>query len=90
MVARRWLILTTHSSGLTTHETSPGPRPTRVRWRIVSLLLGFSIVSYVLRVNITIAGESIMHEFHLTPMQLGWVFSAFLFSYTALGWRKQS
>ena len=31
-----------------------------------------------------------MHEFHLTPMQLGWVFSAFLFSYTALGWRKQS
>jgi len=90
MVARRWLILTTHSSGLTTDETSPGPRPTRVRWRIVSLLLGFSIVSYVLRVNITIAGESIMHEFHLTPMQLGWVFSAFLFSYTALRWRKQS
>lgn len=75
--------MTTHSSGLTTDETSPGPRPTRVRWRIVSLLLGFSIVSYVLRVNVTIAGEPIMHEFHLTPVQLGWVFSAFLFSYTA-------
>jgi len=75
--------LTTHNSGLTTDETSPGPRPTRVRWRIVSLLLGFSIVSYVLRVNVTIAGEPIMHEFHLTPVQLGWVFSAFLFSYTA-------
>jgi ACS family glucarate transporter-like MFS transporter len=54
-----------------------------VRWRIVGLLLGFSIVSYVLRVNITIAGEPIMHECHLTPVQLGWVFSAFLFSYTA-------
>jgi MFS transporter, ACS family, glucarate transporter len=72
-----------HSSGLTADKSSPGSRPSRVRWRIVSLLLGFSIVSYVLRVNITIAGEPIMHEFHLTPVQLGWVFSAFLFSYTA-------
>ena len=75
--------MTTYSSGLTADETSRGSRSTRVRWRIVSLLLGFSIVSYVLRVNITVAGEPIMHEFHLTPVQLGWVFSAFLFSYTA-------
>jgi len=72
-----------HSFGLASDEGSAGLRPTRVRWRIVGLLLGFSIVSYVLRVNITIAGEPIMHEFHLTPVQLGWVFSAFLFSYTA-------
>lgn len=76
--------MTTLSSGLAARATSAGSRPTRVRWRIVSYLLGFSIVSYVLRVNITIAGEPIMHEFHLTPVQLGWVFSAFLFSYTAL------
>lgn len=65
-------------------ESSSSSRSTRVRWRIVALLLSFSIVSYVLRVNITIAGEPIMHEFHLTAVQLGWVFSAFLFSYTAL------
>jgi ACS family glucarate transporter-like MFS transporter len=48
----------------------------------VSLLLDFSIVSYILRVNITIAGEPLMHEFRLTPLQLGWIFSAFLISYT--------
>ena len=41
-------------------------------------------MSYVLRVNITIVGEPIMHEFHLTRVQLGSVFSAFLFSYTTL------
>ncbi|HTV56600.1 MAG TPA: MFS transporter [Terriglobia bacterium] len=53
-----------------------------VRWRIVSLLVGFTIVSYLLRVNITIAGEPIKQQFHLSSVQLGWVFSAFLFSYT--------
>ncbi len=74
--------MTTPSPVLTASERAPGSRPTGVRWRIVSLLLGFSIVSYVLRVNITIAGEPIMHEFHLTPVRLGWVFSAFLLSYT--------
>jgi ACS family glucarate transporter-like MFS transporter len=82
-VGRDGITLTMHSFGLTPDERSAVLGPTRVRWRIVGLLLGFSIVSYVLRVNITIAGEPIMHEFHLTPVQLGWVFSAFLFSYTA-------
>ena len=53
-----------------------------VRWRIVSLLVGFAIVSYVLRVNITIVGEPIKQQFHLSSVQLGWVFSAFLFTYT--------
>jgi ACS family glucarate transporter-like MFS transporter len=53
-----------------------------VRWRIVSLLVGFTIVSYVLRINITIAGEPIKQQFHLSSVQLGWIFSAFLFSYT--------
>jgi ACS family glucarate transporter-like MFS transporter len=35
-----------------------------------------------MRVNITIAGDPIMRESHLTPVQLGWIFSAFGFSYT--------
>lgn len=49
---------------------------------MVSLLVGFAVVCYFLRVNITIAGEPIRHQFHLSKVQLGWVFSAFLFSYT--------
>ncbi len=75
--------MSVHPSAMTPTEPAKPDRPTRVRWRIVGLLLAFSIASYILRVNITIAGEPIMHEFHLTPVRLGWVFSAFLISYTA-------
>jgi MFS transporter, ACS family, glucarate transporter len=57
---------------------------TCVRWRIVSLLSAFSIVGYVVRVNITVAAEPIMREFGLSSLQLGWIFSAFLLTYTAL------
>lgn len=74
--------MTPPGPALVTPDLTQETRPTRVRFRIVGLLLGFSIVSYVLRVNITIAGEPIMQEFHLTPVRLGWVFSAFLVSYT--------
>jgi ACS family glucarate transporter-like MFS transporter len=49
---------------------------------MVSLLVGFAVVCYILRVNITIAGEPIRQQFHLSKVQLGWVFSAFLLSYT--------
>lgn len=48
----------------------------------MSLLVGFTIVSYILRVNITIAGEPIKQQFHLSSVDLGWIFSAFLFTYT--------
>ena len=49
----------------------------------MALLTGFSIVGYIIRVSITIAGEPIMHEFGLSPVRLGWIFSAFLITYTA-------
>jgi ACS family glucarate transporter-like MFS transporter len=63
-------------------KTSETGRPTRVRWKILVLLVGFSVTSYIMRVNISIAGDPIMRESHLTPVQLGWIFSAFGFSYT--------
>jgi ACS family glucarate transporter-like MFS transporter len=53
-----------------------------VRWKILVLLVGFSVTAYVLRVNITIAEHPLMQETHLTPVQLGWIFSSFLVSYT--------
>ncbi len=46
------------------------------------LLVGFSVTAYVLRVNITIAEHPLMRETNLTPVQLGWIFSSFLVSYT--------
>lgn len=57
-------------------------RPTRVRWKILALLVSFSVTAYIMRVNITIAGDPIMKESHLSAVQLGWIFSAFLITYT--------
>ena len=61
-----------------------------VRWFLVLWLFVLSAVSYLDRVNISIAGDSIASEFHLTKVQLGSVFSAFLLGYalfqTVGGW----
>ncbi len=61
-----------------------------VRWFLVFWLFVLSAVSYLDRVNISIAGSSIAEEFHLQQTQLGWVFSAFLIGYalfqTPGGW----
>ncbi len=54
---------------------------TAVRWRIVALLAGFSLVSYALRTNISIAAALMRSELHLSQIQLGQVFSAFLIGY---------
>jgi MFS transporter, ACS family, glucarate transporter len=62
----------------------------RVRWFLVGWIFVLSAVSYLDRVNISIAGSSIASEFGLSTVQLGTVFSAFLLGYalfqTAGGW----
>src|SRR5947209_3686671 len=53
----------------------------RVRWALILWMFVMSAVAYLDRVNISIAGKSIAHEFHLDDVQLGWVFSAFVLGY---------
>lgn len=52
-----------------------------MRWFLVFLLFVLSAVSYLDRVNISIAGGSIVDAYHLTNLQLGKVFSAMLLGY---------
>ena len=52
-----------------------------LRWFLVFWLFILSTVSYLDRVNISIAGSSIASEYHLSKVQLGWVFSAFFWGY---------
>jgi ACS family glucarate transporter-like MFS transporter len=52
-----------------------------VRWFLVFWLSVLSAVSYLDRVNISIAGGSIADAYHLTDIQLGKVFSAMLVGY---------
>ena len=54
----------------------------RIRWKIGGLLCTAAVVNYFQRVNISIAGDSIMKDFHLTQTQMGTVFSAFGLGYT--------
>jgi len=54
---------------------------TRVRWFLVFWLFILSAVSYLDRVNISIAGGSIVDAYHLTDVQLGKVFSALVAGY---------
>jgi MFS transporter, ACS family, glucarate transporter len=54
---------------------------TRVRWFLVFWLFVLSAVSYLDRVNISIAGGAIVDAYHLTDVQLGRVFSALVAGY---------
>ena len=53
----------------------------RMRWVLVGWMFAISAVAYLDRVNISIAGGSIERDFHLSHVQLGWVFSAFVLGY---------
>jgi ACS family glucarate transporter-like MFS transporter len=53
----------------------------RVRWALIGWMFAISAIAYLDRVNISIAGHTIEQEFHLTDVQLGWVFGAFVAGY---------
>jgi len=54
---------------------------TNVRWLILALLFVASFVAYVLRTNMSIAGENMMADLGLSKIQLGMVLSAFAWGY---------
>src|SRR5579864_3014433 len=56
-------------------------RSTSIRWLIASLVGIFAFVSYVLRMNISVAAELMMPDLGLTKTQMGQVFSSFLLGY---------
>jgi ACS family glucarate transporter-like MFS transporter len=59
-------------------------RAGHVRWTIVALLVGFSMVSYIERMNISVAAKFMMPELGLSQTQMGQVFSAFALGYSML------
>jgi ACS family glucarate transporter-like MFS transporter len=64
-----------------TDEARTGDQRTHVRWVILALLFMASFVAYVLRTNMSIAGESMMADLGLSKIQLGMVLSAFAWGY---------
>lgn len=56
-------------------------RPTLVRWRILALLALAGCIAYLLRLNMSVAGESMVRDLGLTEVQFGLVLSAFAWGY---------
>jgi ACS family glucarate transporter-like MFS transporter len=56
-------------------------RSSSVRWLIASLAGAFAFVSYVQRMNISVAAELMMPDLGLSKTEMGQVFSSFLWGY---------
>ena len=63
---------------------------TRVRWRIMFLVMLATGLTYLDRVNLSIAGHPIQAEMHFSTVTMGWIFSTFLLGYALMqvpgGW----
>lgn len=64
------------------HAADKPPRPLGFPSRIVVLMFAISAMNYFDRIVMSIAGPGIMRDFKITATEMGWVYSAFLLSYT--------
>jgi ACS family glucarate transporter-like MFS transporter len=55
--------------------------PTPIRWKILGLLFLISVVTYLDRINISVAGKQMSEELGLTDLEFGTIFSAFVLGY---------
>lgn len=60
----------------------PATAATRARWRMAALIFLVSVITFIDRVNITIAARMIIPEYGLSEVQMGTIFSAFVLGYT--------
>jgi ACS family D-galactonate transporter-like MFS transporter len=59
-------------------------RVPRFRWRIAGLIGVGVLINYFDRISLSVAGPQLESAFHLTPVDLGVLFSAFFWSYALL------
>jgi ACS family glucarate transporter-like MFS transporter len=57
------------------------PPATRVRWIVLAMLFVVTTINYADRATISIAGADIRDALGLSPVQMGYIFSAFAWSY---------
>ncbi len=64
-----------------TYTSTATARRTRTRYTILAMILLVATIAYADRAILSIAGPSLMKEFSLSPVQLGYVLSAFSWAY---------
>lgn len=57
------------------------PEKSSFRWFVASMVGGFAFVSYIERMNISVAATAMMPELGLSKIEMGQVFSSFLWGY---------
>src|SRR5918911_477521 len=71
-------------------EGVPGMLPTNARYRVLGLLFALASLTYLDRLCISVAAPAIIQEFNFTPVEMGYIFSAFTFAYAVFeipsGW----
>ncbi|HWC59558.1 MAG TPA: MFS transporter [Verrucomicrobiae bacterium] len=67
-----------------------GVKPTRVRFVVLAMLFVTVVINYLDRSNISVAAPSLSRDLNFDPKHLGWILSAFGWSYATLqipgGW----
>src|SRR5215467_3698775 len=56
--------------------------PTSVRWQMMALVTATTILTYLDRLNLSIAGHFIQDEFSFSFKTMGWILSSFLVGYS--------
>ncbi|MEC3608472.1 MFS transporter [Bacillus glycinifermentans] len=62
-------------------KNHPAGRKSSVRWFIVFMLFFVTAVNYADRATLSIVGDTVQHELGLSPVAMGYVFSAFGWAY---------
>jgi ACS family glucarate transporter-like MFS transporter len=62
-------------------DTTADTRDSHIRYWIIAVLFLISSINYASRATLGIAGKPLASEFHLDPVQLGYLFSAFAWAY---------
>ncbi|MGA9244024.1 MAG: hypothetical protein WBW03_18820, partial [Silvibacterium sp.] len=52
--------------------------PTKVRWIVLMIAMAIMAVTTLNRLNLSVAGKAIEDQFHFSTMEMGLIFSAFL------------
>ena len=65
-------------------------KPTHVRWAVMACVAMVTVLTYLDRLNLGVAGKYIQDDLSLNTYMMGWVFSAFLLGYAGFqipgGW----
>src|SRR5205823_279494 len=71
-----------HGARMSTVATSAVSKATRVRWGILACVVMITVLTYIDRLNLSIAGKYIQDELSFSTQTMGWVLSAFLLGYS--------